>query len=194
MSFIIKNNDSEVVKMFCKKCGVRLPESSKFCPSCGEVVEQSSANTESTYQVYGSPQNNHTNTVRNNNVPTGCDDDDVQSNKVMAVLAYIGILVLIPVFMAKDSKYARFHSSQGLTLLIFDFAYLIATAIIKGILGAVLPWSMFGVYMIISTILSLGTIFFLVLAIMGIVNAVQGNEKELPIIGQIDILGKFRKK
>lgn len=193
MSFVIKNNDSEVIKMFCKKCGAKLPENSKFCSSCGEVVEQSNVNTEYTYQVYGSPQNNHANAVRNNNVGPA-QDDDVQNNKVMAVLAYLGILVLIPIFMAKDSKYARFHSSQGLTLLIFDFAYLIATAIIKGILGAVLPWSMFGVYMIISTILSLGTIFFLVLAIMGIVNAVQGNEKELPIIGQIDILGKFRKK
>ena len=33
------------------------------------------------------------------------DPQDVQDNKAMAVLAYIGILVLIPLFAAKKSKF-----------------------------------------------------------------------------------------
>jgi len=42
----------------------------------------------------------------------------------------------------------------------------------------------------INTILSIA---FIVLAIYGIVNAVQGKCKKLPIIGKFDILGKFVK-
>ena len=38
---------------------------------------------------------------------------DVQNNKVMAVLSYIGILVLIPILAAKESPFARFHANQG---------------------------------------------------------------------------------
>ena len=35
------------------------------------------------------------------------DPNDVQSNKVMAILAYFGILFLIPLLAAKESAYAR---------------------------------------------------------------------------------------
>ena len=43
---------------------------------------------------------------------------DIEQNKVMAILAYLGILVLIPLFAAKESKFARFHTNQGLILCI----------------------------------------------------------------------------
>ena len=46
------------------------------------------------------------------------DKADVEQNKVMAILAYFGILVLIPILAAKDSKFARFHANQGLLLCI----------------------------------------------------------------------------
>lgn len=46
------------------------------------------------------------------------DPRDIQNNKVMAILAYFGILVLIPIFAAKESKFARFHANQGT-----DFVY-----------------------------------------------------------------------
>ena len=46
------------------------------------------------------------------------EQEDIQNNKTMAILAYIGILVLIPIFAAKESKFARFHANQGLVLLI----------------------------------------------------------------------------
>ena len=166
--------------MFCKKCGSKLPDGASFCSSCGEAVNatQSSKTSQVQYSVIDDA----------NNI------NDVQDNKVMAVLSYIGILCLIPIFGAKDSKYAQYHASQGLTLCLFNLAYTIVIAIIKGILLNVLPWTMLGVYSAISMILSLGYIAFVVFAIMGIINAAQGRTKELPIIGKIDILGKLRKK
>ena len=42
----------------------------------------------------------------------------MNGNKVMAILSYFGILVLIPIFAAKDDAFARYHANQGLVLLI----------------------------------------------------------------------------
>lgn len=94
----------------------------------------------------------------------------------MAVLAYIGILFLIPLLAAPNSKYARFHANQGLVLFIVDIAVGIVSTILLfiPIVGA-----------IIGGLLGLAIFIFL---IMGIVNAASGKAKELPLIGKIRIL------
>ena len=108
------------------------------------------------------------------------EKEDAQQNKVMGILAYIGILVLVPIFAAKDSKFARFHANQGLVLAIFEVAsYLIFSVILSMI--PKIGW-LFGV---IGWIISVG---LLVLAVLGIVAAARGQAKELPIVGQIKIL------
>ncbi len=96
------------------------------------------------------------------------DKNDIEKNKVMAILAYFGILVLIPILAAKDSKFAQFHANQGLLVFILSIAISILSAIVS-FLG----------------ILSIAT---LALAIIGIVNAAQGKAKELPFIGKYRIL------
>lgn len=104
---------------------------------------------------------------------------DVSGNKVMAVVAYLGILVLIPIFAAKDSPYAKFHSNQGLVLVLTGWVVSIALNLLgklpligwlTGILGALV-----------------GLVTF-VLLIIGIINAVTGKAKNLPIIGSIRLL------
>ena len=100
-----------------------------------------------------------------------CDQADINSNKVMAVLAYLGILVLIPLFAAKDSKFARFHTNQGLLLLL--------VAILCGVISRI------PVIGFIGSILGFISGIF---AIIGIVYAVQGKAKELPLIGKYRIL------
>lgn len=100
------------------------------------------------------------------------DPNDVQNNKVMAVLAYLGILFLIPLLAAKESPYARYHTNQGLILFIFIF--------VCSILGVipVLGW-------IIAIV---GYIFWIVCAIMGIINAIGGKMKPLPLIGKFMLI------
>ena len=110
--------------------------------------------------------------------------EDINNNKIMAVLAYLGILVLIPILAAKDSKFARFHSNQGLVLLICDIVVSIVLGIVTAII-ALIPY----VGPILSGIIwAVIPIVLLVFAILGIVNAVQGKAKELPIIGKFKIL------
>ena len=93
---------------------------------------------------------------------------DTQKNTLMAVLAYLGILVVIPFLMTKDDPFVKFHIKQGLVLLVLEAAL--------WVLGS-MSWS----FMIFIPLVNLA---IFVLAIIGIVNAVQGKEKELPLVGQ----------
>ncbi|MBR0489853.1 MAG: zinc ribbon domain-containing protein [Prevotella sp.] len=109
------------------------------------------------------------------------DPQDITNNKVMAILAYFGILVLIPIFAAKESKYARFHANQGLILFIAGIAIYIVQTIFYSIFSLRLWW-------LISTVVGIIGLVIFVLAIIGIVNAAQGKAKELPLVGNFKIL------
>lgn len=112
------------------------------------------------------------------------NSDDVNQNKVFGILAYLGLLVLVPIFAAQDSQYAKFHANQGLMLLIFEVAAYIMIGIFRFALFFI-PFS--GI--IISSLLGF-CIFCISLAftILGIINACSGEPKKLPIIGEITIL------
>ena len=107
------------------------------------------------------------------------EQEDIQNNKVMGILAYLGILVLIPIFAAKDSKFARFHANQGLVLAIAGIAL--------SIIGGVLSWIPIG-NIIAGIVCGLAGLVLFILMILGIVNVVNGRAKELPIVGKIRIL------
>lgn len=108
---------------------------------------------------------------------------DVQNNKVMAVLSYIGILVLIPILAAKESPFARFHANQGLVLLLCEVGFSVASMILSVIFAFLGPLALLW-----TLVAALVNIAFLVLLILGIVNAAQGMAKELPLIGKFRIL------
>ena len=92
----------------------------------------------------------------------------IDDNKVIAILSYIGVLCLIPLLMKKDDKFVFFHAKQGLVLFIAE----IITYFILMI--PILGW-------IIAPIASL---IWLALSIIGIVNVLGGEMKELPILGK----------
>ena len=103
--------------------------------------------------------------------------DDVEKNKIMAIVGYIiPILFFIPLVSedGKKSPYAKFHANQQLILLI--------AAIIVNIVGGIIPF--LGWFII----LPLGSIFLIVIAIMGIINAAKGEMKKLPVIGGFQII------
>ena len=112
---------------YCPVCGEQVADSAPSCPKCGAPLNDQNGNRNTTQQAANEFINNLNNTADYSNQ---MDASDVENNKAMAVLAYIGILVFIPIFAAPNSKYARYHSSQGLTLFIFEMAYGIITTII----------------------------------------------------------------
>lgn len=107
------------------------------------------------------------------------DKQDIENNKVMGILAYLSWLVLVPLFGAKESKFARFHVNQGIVLAIAEILAVVVCGILAGI--PLIGW-------IFSIIESLICLICLIFAVIGIVNAANGRTKELPIVGQFKIL------
>ena len=165
---------------FCRQCGMELKEGVRFCPGCGTPVEEPAQTAQ---QNSTSKENSFTAAFNTADTTAQYGPADVEKNKAMGVLAYLSWLVLIPIFAAKDSKFARFHANQGLVLLIASAIFGVVRWILSEILFAI-SWRLYFVTIIISL---LGLVF-LALAIIGIVNAATGKAKELPVIGQIRIL------
>ena len=173
---------------YCGKCGAQVQDGVKFCQGCGAAVETKVENNAQQAQPASQPpQNDFSQKIQNlnNTADTTAEFDaqDITSNKAMAILAYFGPLVLIPIFAAKQSKFARYHSNQGLLLLITAVAWSIVYGIINAILLAI-SWRLYTV----SSIIGILSIVFFVLFIIGIINASNGRAKELPLIGKFKIL------
>jgi uncharacterized membrane protein len=101
---------------------------------------------------------------------------DAEKNKAMGIVGYIiPILFFIPLISdAKNSPFAKFHANQQLNLLL--------AAIVVNVVGGIIP--VIGWFII----LPLGSIFLIVVAIMGIINAAKGEMKELPLIGGFKLI------
>jgi len=107
-----------------------------------------------------------------NPTPTQTPSVSTEDNSLlMGVLAYLGILVIIPFLMAKDQPFVKYHVRQGIVLC--------GLGIIVYVLGTTfMPYSL---YQLLS-LLNLGIV---ILAIFGIVNVVQKKEAPLPLIGHL---------
>ncbi len=164
---------------FCAKCGAKIDEGTKFCPSCGASANDSNqSNSQQTdFSDKFAEFNNTADTTAQ------FDSADIENNKAMGVLAYLSWLVLIPLFVAGKSKFARFHTNQGLVLAIVELIWWVIEGVLTLVFGFIPV-----VGAIVAFILGLVNISFLVLTIIGIVNAVNGKAKELPVIGKYKVI------
>ena len=96
------------------------------------------------------------------------------NDKVYGILAYLGILFLVPLLAGK-TQFARFHANQGVVLFIADVILGILIGITTGVLGllGVIGWILGG---IISGVLGLG-IFILMIMANHISLSIQRNKK-----------------
>ncbi|HRY36544.1 MAG TPA: hypothetical protein P5230_01520 [Candidatus Magasanikbacteria bacterium] len=100
------------------------------------------------------------------------NNSDVDSGKVCAILSYlfIGIVWFFIDENMKKNAFAKFHVKQSLVLLV--------VSLILQIVGTILP--IIGWFLI----LPLSGLFSLIWMLLGILNAFNGESKELPIIGK----------
>lgn len=164
--------------MFCKYCGKEITEGKKFCSECGKCVDEVTPVVENNQ---GEAQKN----VNTNN-PNGDD------TKVYKILSYIGILWLVGMFCnKKNDKSVRFHVGQGIIVTIVIAILYIAVSIINSfVISNIFADTYWGVRVVNGTGLAImGFLNFAVSAIgitlevLGIINAVKGKDKELPIVG-----------
>ncbi|NLV99357.1 MAG: hypothetical protein GX034_06130 [Clostridiaceae bacterium] len=108
----------------------------------------------------------------------------MEQSKVISALAYLGILFFLPLVVQPVTRYGKFHANQGLLLLLTS----IAGGIVIGILSAIflaISWRLVFISTILNSIFYIGVA---ALGILGIVNALQGKAKPLPVIGKLTLI------
>ncbi len=104
---------------------------------------------------------------------TNFEPKDVEENKVLAAVSYLGILVLIPLLMKKESKFLKEHTKQGLALFIAEVVLWIVDLIfswipVLGLLVSILIW--------------LVLIAISIVSIIGLIYALQGKFWKIPLV------------
>lgn len=200
--------------VFCSKCGTNVTHQSQ--PAGGPAQQQNTANEQQvnyTQQSQETQQNyngttsdkfkagvnsavNKTKTFFFNTADETSmqDASDVQENKILALVSYLGYFFFIPMIVKPYSRYLRFHGNQGLTLCLYLIAVSIVNAIITNIIG-IAGYASIGAAIVVTIINAIISFIFygsfLLLAAIGIYNAVKGFARELPVIGRIRILREF---
>lgn len=99
---------------------------------------------------------------------------EIEEGKTFAILSYALGIIGIPFFLVplimRNNEFSLFHAKQNLGLWLLGIA--------GGIVSAILSFICIGI--ILAPILG---IFVLVLLIMGLMNSISGEMKELPLIG-----------
>lgn len=103
----------------------------------------------------------------------GGTDTVRDQDKIMLVLAYLGILALIPLLTVKDSDFVKWHAKQGLVL---------------GLGGGIIA-TIIGMIPVIGLVSCLLMPAILVLCVMGIIKSMAGQRWRIPIVA--DIADKF---
>ena len=118
---------------YCVKCGAKVDDGIRYCPYCGGEIplgqgqyDQQGQGQDQQYYDHGGQQSQYGQQGQySQQGPYGQQregyfhPEDVRANKVMAVLSYIGILVLVPLLAGnKSSEYLRHHIDQGLVIWI----------------------------------------------------------------------------
>ena len=102
-------------------------------------------------------------------VPQGSEDSVVKEGKIFAILAYLGVLCLVPLLLKKENKFAFFHAKQGLVLFIAEIAL--------GIIGMIplLGW----------LIAALGLMIIPIVCLIAIIQVLTGNYWRIPVIADL---------
>ena len=107
-----------------------------------------------------------------------------QQDRLFATLSYVVPFFLLVPLIQKQSHYASFHAVQALVLWVAAVAVSIALSVVL----AVMPIAIVG--QLLGSVFGLAT---LAAVVFGAIQAWQGNETHLPVIGQkgADMFAKF---
>lgn len=116
------------------------------------------------------------------------DPMDIQNNKGVACVSYLGPLFIIPLLSAPNSKFAKFHANQGLLLFITFSAGSIMIGILSFALSIFFFWSRIIPSILTGIISGSYGIFCFIVALVLLIEASNGKAKELPFIGKYRLI------
>lgn len=175
--------------MKCPKCDFEVTTKVNFCPYCGHDLNKPYESEE--FINAEIKEEKVEEEVKEEKVHTSASYDyddnmydmkDIEENKVFAFFSYLGFLFIIPLIARPDSRFCKFHVNQGIILCITEA---IVGALCAALELAMVTASLVSVIELMTTALDILTAC---LAIYGIVNALTGKAKELPVIGKFRIL------
>lgn len=108
------------------------------------------------------------------------EKEDVDANRVFGIFSYI--FFPVPLFAAKNSKFASFHTRRGIIIVVAAIALSITASIIN--LIPVAKW-------ILGLPLYILSLIPVAYCVLGIINAAKGTMKELPFFNKLTFLSKF---
>lgn len=167
----------------CPGCGNTITDDSVFCDRCGMKLSENRVQRQQEFASAPAPdyqvsrqmprqisgdnlpqQYSANNYPQHNSVPKSLEED-IANNKGISVLSYFGLFLLIPLLSRPDSQFARFHANQGLVCML--------AALIMAFIPFV-GWTL--------------DLVVFVFQIIGIVHCINGEMKEVPLIGKIRII------
>lgn len=192
----------------CPKCNEEVKTTDKFCRACGESLkpskkgkknEEEAKETKSTIntdEIFNKIGDGFEKLLDTDDTSKDYTKKDIEDNKGLALISYMGPFVFIPYFCGKDSDYVKYHAKQGMNLFIVWVMYLVIYSLLSLIkvtkkctliMGQIIscdevtPW---------WVTFPLGLIGFALFAIsvVGIVYTVMGKAKKLPVIGKLNII------
>ncbi|MGC8539382.1 MAG: hypothetical protein ACP5QA_02005 [Phycisphaerae bacterium] len=114
------------------------------------------------------------------------EEEDIRKNKGMALLSYLGVLVVIPMIFGLHSKFVRHHANQGLLLFTLEMVVWAACKTVL-LLGYPLLHLSAMVYLtsLVGGLIWLG---FTLLALLGLLHVAGDSYASLPVIGEYEII------
>lgn len=158
----VKKVDNDT-KRRCPKCNNGLKASYVFCANCGYSVKDEQNNKKSEAKE-----------EKGNKIEEKSISDN---DRAIAMLAYLGFLIVVPIIKMGKNRFLRFHANQGLVCLV--------SFIILSVVNALATeFRAYGTISIINT----SIIILVVIDIIGLVSAIAGQQRVLPLIGKIKMI------
>jgi hypothetical protein len=160
-------NNTDSNEMYCQNCGCDPKKGTTNCINCGEIKKNID---QIVCLKCGSPFKSQTNSNQD------------KTDATIAYITIIGFIIALKRHQNTKSKFVAYHLRQVLGLFLTNFLAFVVCLILSGpaldgrasvVEFAIFVWSIF---LIFQGLLS-------VFRILGIINAINGIEKPMPIVG-----------
>jgi len=145
---------------FCSSCGTQVPDGAMACPACGNAVAQAGVGGTATAPAAAS---------------TGGLTDNVAG--MLAYMTFVPAVVFLVMDPYNKNRFVRFHSLQCIFLWVAGFACGILLSVVS-----MIPFLGWFAGVLLSGLLTIGGI---ILWIVLVLKAYQGEMFKLPIIGDM---------